>query len=126
MNKELLFSVTRKDLDIQWYSGSGAGGQHRNKHQNCCRIRHIESGAEGSGTESRSRDQNKSSAFKRLVECPTFQLWAKRKATELMMDGETIKQKVDKSMSSENIRVETMDENGKWQAAVNPATVGMD
>jgi len=35
---------TKKDFKIDWYSGSGAGGQHRNKHQNCCRIIHIESG----------------------------------------------------------------------------------
>lgn len=32
------------DLKIEWYSGTGAGGQHRNKHQNSCRITHIPSG----------------------------------------------------------------------------------
>lgn len=29
---------------VEWYSGSGAGGQHRNKHQNCCRLRHLPTG----------------------------------------------------------------------------------
>jgi len=32
------------DFKIEWYSGTGAGGQHRNKHQNSCRITHIETG----------------------------------------------------------------------------------
>ena len=32
------------DFRIEWYSGTGAGGQHRNKHQNSCRITHIKTG----------------------------------------------------------------------------------
>ena len=33
-----------KDFRIEWYSGTGAGGQHRNKHQNSCRLTHIPTG----------------------------------------------------------------------------------
>lgn len=33
-----------RDFKVEWYSGSGAGGQHRNKHQNSCRITHLPSG----------------------------------------------------------------------------------
>jgi peptide chain release factor 1 len=33
-----------KDLKIEWYSGTGAGGQYRNKHQNSCRITHLPTG----------------------------------------------------------------------------------
>ena len=32
------------DYTIEWYSGSGAGGQFRNKHQNSARVTHLPSG----------------------------------------------------------------------------------
>jgi peptide chain release factor 1 len=35
------FTLNDSDLKIEWYSGTGAGGQHRNKHQNSCRLTHI-------------------------------------------------------------------------------------
>ena len=37
-------TIPESDLRIEWYSGTGAGGQHRNKHQNSCRITHIPTG----------------------------------------------------------------------------------
>lgn len=37
-------SIHDGDLKVEWYSGTGAGGQHRNKHQNSCRMTHIPSG----------------------------------------------------------------------------------
>jgi len=40
--KDIVFQD--KDFKIEWYSGTGAGGQHRNKHQNSCRLTHIETG----------------------------------------------------------------------------------
>lgn len=67
MARELVKSYTKKDFDIDWYSGSGAGGQHRNKHQNCCRITHIETGLRAQGTESRERTTNQRVAFERLA-----------------------------------------------------------
>lgn len=60
-------SFTKKDFVVEWFSGSGAGGQHRNKHQNCCRIRHLESGLVAVGTDNRSRVANQRAAFKRLA-----------------------------------------------------------
>lgn len=48
-------SYTRKDFDIDWFSGTGAGGQHRNKHQNCIRITHRETGIRVQCTKHRER-----------------------------------------------------------------------
>jgi peptide chain release factor 1 len=33
-----------RDFKIEWYSGTGAGGQHRNKHQNSCRLTYLPTG----------------------------------------------------------------------------------
>jgi protein subunit release factor A len=59
--------LTKKDFKLEWFSGQGAGGQHRNKHQNCCRITHIESGLTVNGTASRSRVDNQRYAFETLA-----------------------------------------------------------
>lgn len=32
------------DIAIEWFSGTGKGGQHRNKHQNSCRMKHEPTG----------------------------------------------------------------------------------
>ena len=37
-------TIPKDDLRIEWYSGTGAGGQHRNKHQNSARVTHIPTG----------------------------------------------------------------------------------
>ena len=59
--------LTKKDFRIEWFSGTGAGGQHRNKHQNCCRIIHIESGLKSQGMDNKSRVANQKDAFEKLA-----------------------------------------------------------
>jgi protein subunit release factor A len=38
--------LARSDGDflVEWYSGTGCGGQYRNKHQNSCRLTHVPTG----------------------------------------------------------------------------------
>ena len=55
--------VTEDQFRYEWFSGTGKGGQHRNKHQNCCRCIHEPTGITANGTSSRSRDDNKRNAF---------------------------------------------------------------
>jgi peptide chain release factor 1 len=65
MDKEL--HLTKNDFRIEWFSGTGKGGQHRNKHENCCRIRHQETGLAAIGTSSKSRKINQETAFRNLA-----------------------------------------------------------
>lgn len=58
--------VLDADLKIEWYSGTGAGGQHRNKHQNSCRITHTPTGITATAqcrSRQNSLDQAKSTIF---------------------------------------------------------------
>jgi protein subunit release factor A len=55
--------MKESDFEIQWFSGTGKGGQHRNKHQNCCRAIHKETGITAIGTASRSRESNRKAAL---------------------------------------------------------------
>ena len=59
--------LTKKDFRLEWFSGEGGGGQHRNKHQNCCRIVHLATGLSAVGTASRHRSHNQRDAFMVLV-----------------------------------------------------------
>ena len=59
--------LTKKDFKLEWFSGQGGGGQHRNKHQNCCRITHLETGLTAVGQDHRERTRNQADAFKRLA-----------------------------------------------------------
>ena len=77
MNIDKELHLTRKDFKLEWFSGSGAGGQHRNKHQNCCRIIHIATGLRAQGTESRDRPTNQKVAFKRLADLILAHFYAK-------------------------------------------------
>lgn len=113
-NRKLLFSVTKKDLKIEWFSGTGAGGQYRNKHQNCIRIRHAESGAMVTGQSNRNRESNIKEAFNNLLANPKFKVWHAKKVKETL-EGVTLEQKVETMMAEENIQIEFKDENGNWK-----------
>lgn len=53
--------ILADDLEIQWFSGTGKGGQNRNKTQNCCRVIHLPTGLQES-RQGRSREANKREA----------------------------------------------------------------
>jgi protein subunit release factor A len=59
--------LTKKDFSIEWFSGTGGGGQHRNKHQNCCRIVHQATGLRAVGQSARDRQTNQREAFQKLA-----------------------------------------------------------
>jgi ribosome-associated protein len=69
-NRNAKFATDIKTLKkisrIDYFSGSGSGGQHRNRHYNCVRIHHP-SNITVVATEHRSQHKNKKLAFQRLV-----------------------------------------------------------
>ncbi len=111
--RELLFSVTRKDFVIQTFRSGGPGGQHQNKTDSGVRIRHPESGAVGEARDNRSQHVNRRMAFRRLVDSPEFRTWLRRKAAEAMTDKRALMRRVEEQMRPENVRVEAM-QNGRW------------
>ena len=110
--KEILFSVTKKDLILEYFSGTGAGGQHRNKCQNSCRCKHPASGAVGSCQDQRSKIQNTKIAFRRMVQSKEFQDWLKIESARAMGQLSEINDQVDKELTR-NIKVEVK-EHGRW------------
>ena len=63
-----IIGTTKKDVRIQFFRASGAGGQHRNKADTACRITHIATGTTAEASDSRSQADNKAKAWLKLVE----------------------------------------------------------
>ena len=57
-----------KDIRIDFFRGSGPGGQHRNTSETGVRITHLPTGLVVTATESRSRHQNLQKGMARLEE----------------------------------------------------------
>jgi len=113
MHKILLFSITKKDLIVEYFSGTGSGGQHRNKHQNCVRLHHPASGTLVTGQSYRERRYNIKEALGNLVKHPKFKIWHSRKVMEIQ-EGKSIEEKVDMLMAASNLAIEIKDGEGKW------------
>lgn len=109
-NRQLLFSITRKDFRIDTFRSGGKGGQNQNKRDTGVRIVHIESGAVGESREERSQAQNKKKAFLRLAESRKFKTWYKIKTAQIlgiMKTPEEIEKEVDEWMDEKYLKIET-------------------
>lgn len=85
------FCYTKKDFVLDWFSGTGKGGQHRNKHQNCLRLTHIPSGITVKAADARDRVTNQRVAFERLK--PKLEVWIQAQIgeTKVYRSDETIR-----------------------------------
>jgi protein subunit release factor B len=110
--RELLFSLTKKDFIVEYYNGTGDGGQNRNKVATACRIHHPASGAISACQEERTQKVNRERAFERLLQKPKFKKWLKVETARRMGDKLTIEECVEKEMR--NVKVEVRDENGRF------------
>lgn len=59
-------TVDQRDLKIEWYSGTGCGGQNRNKVKTSCRITHIPTGIIRT-SQTRSRTNSYALAYAEVV-----------------------------------------------------------
>lgn len=82
--RQLLFSVTRKDFIRQTFCTGGNGGQHRNATQNGVRLIHEPSGARAEHRDGRDQPINERKAFAKLIETPEFKNWHRMETARRM------------------------------------------
>ena len=100
INPEIsVLEIREEDFKIEWYSGTGAGGQHRNKHQNSCRITHVPTGITTTA-QCRSRVTSLNEAKDALIEQLKLKNYMQKK-TELAVDR---KLQVGSGMRGDKIR----------------------
>lgn len=120
MNK-LLFTVRANDCRWDYFRGTGAGGQHRNKTDSAVRCTHVRSGAVGVAQDSRSQRENRELAFKRMTRSDVFQKWIRVEAARLTGATLAAEEAAERAMQPHLLRVEGKDEFGLWSAdAIEP------
>jgi hypothetical protein len=112
--RELLFSVTKDDFDLQTFRAGGKGGQGQNKRSTGVRLIHRASGARGEARDERSFDQNRKNAFRRLLETPEWKRWYKIECARRLGQAVEIETAVAKALAPKNLVVEVHDEEGRW------------
>lgn len=90
---------------------SGKGGQKKNKTESAVRCTHLDSGAVGNCSETRSQHKNKQIAFRRMAETQEFRDWLKIENARAMGHYKNLDEKVDVEMKRVLIEVQ---KDGKW------------
>ena len=112
--KELLFSVTIADCEVQTFRAGGKGGQHQNKVETGVRIIHPPSGARAEAREMASQLQNKRAAWKRLGQRPEFIRWVKIESARRrgQLTNELLAREFE--INPKEIKVEVQNRKGEW------------
>lgn len=111
--RELLFSVTKDDFELQTFRAGGKGGQGQNKRSVGVRLIHKASGARGEARDERSFDQNRKNAFLRLVESKEFKTWHKIETARRLGMAIDTEEEIKKALNDDNLKIE-IKKNGKW------------
>ncbi len=98
--KESDFEINDKDLKIDYYRASGAGGQHVNKTSSAVRIVHIPTGIMATSQKTSSQLQNKENA----IEVLRSRLYLKNQEDKSKNDSKLRKEQMGGGERSEKIR----------------------
>lgn len=120
-DRELLFSVSKKDLKIETFRAGGKGGSNQNKTSTGVRVRHPDSGAVAECRETRSQLENKRIAWMRLRQTPEFKRWLRRRIAEAMVTDDqrrrrqdSINEAVTRQMRRDNITIQIRGDDDEW------------
>lgn len=114
--RQLLFSVTRDDFELQTFRAGGKGGQNQNKTSSGVRLIHRASGARGESREERSFEQNRRNAFRRLVKSPRFKVWLALETGRRTGEAARIEAAVQRAMDPRYLKVEVKHDD-RWVEA---------
>lgn len=103
---KLLFTIPRKDLDLEFFRAGGNGGQKQNKTSSACRITHLPSGAVGESRDERQQTQNRKLALERLVASKVFKAWVSLQAAMIAEGYANIERKLDEQLTPDKLNVE--------------------
>jgi protein subunit release factor B len=103
---QLLFSLTKKDFEIQTFRCGGKGGQNVNKVETGVRIIHPASGAIGKAVDTRHQAKNRELAFTRCVTSEKFKAWHKAEVARRLGQQRSIEEVVNEMMADKNLKVE--------------------
>jgi protein subunit release factor A len=112
--RERVRIASKKDFDVSYFCGSGAGGQARNKVASGVQIIHRETGAIGRASDSRSQADNKKEAFTRLLATPKMKFWLAAKVYEVRQH-EKLEETIARDCRDENLKFEIKNAEGKWE-----------
>lgn len=111
-DRELLFSITKKDFRIDTFRSGGKGGQNQNSRDTGVRIVHLDSGAVGESRSQRTQGLNKKLAFKHLLANEIFKKWYRVECARRLGQVLEIEDSVDSLLNPKNLKVEVKTKTG--------------